>query len=259
MRLLLVLLVAMLAGCADAPEAEDEPFETLEAEATETTGAISGIVVTETIVPVAGATVTIVGVEEPFTTNEDGQFAIEDLEPGVYFIEAMAEGHLAAQQSVEVIAGEVALPRIMLPFDTSPQPYQLTQQFKGHMALSDYILIYTISDVLGANDLCQCEFFFDADAGVDTIVLETYWESSFTRVEEHDMYWDFWGGSEGHTSKWILSGDSWHMSGDGFASDETSWRALISSGEQPDIEQGFEGFVTFWYLEAPPADWAYAV
>lgn len=249
---------AMLAGCSEdaAPPVEDDDFADVEVDEKATTGAISGVVVSETIVPIEGAIVSLAGQTETVTTNAEGQFAFEDLAPGAYFVSATAETYLDAQTNVEVVAGSVVTPRIMLAKDPAPQPYIASEQFNGHMVLSDYLVIYTLSDVLGNNDLCRCEFLFTSDPDVKTVVFETFWDSSYNRVEEHDMYWDFWGDNGGHTSKWILSGDIWHIDGSGFDGGETGWRALISSGEQPDVEQSFEGFVTFWHVDAAPADWS---
>lgn len=124
-RVVCAFVLLMLAGCAGAPtdmEAQPEAFQ--DARATSTTGAIKGVVVNDTIVPVIGATVRITPGDLEAVTDEDGAFIVNDLEPGVYFVTASAADHGEAQASVEVLAGEASdTMRIMIPYYPPPVPY----------------------------------------------------------------------------------------------------------------------------------------
>lgn len=251
--ILFLLIAAALAGCSDAP-AEPDPVGVKPVVVDDDTGAISGVVVDLTIVPVADAVITLQD-GTTATTDVDGLFVFEQLDPGAYFLSVAAEGFVTTQSSADVRAGEIATPRIQLTPDLSPVPYVNTHEFKGHMTFSDFYAVYVLSGILD-NDLCECVFDFVSDPNVETVVIDTVYESSTTRVEPHDMYWDLWGG-DGHDSRWIESEETWHVLGSTFGSDVTEWEIQISSGEQPDIDQGFQGFISFWHVDPAPADWTF--
>ena len=85
MRAQLLVLALLLAGCSEPTETPDEPFDASlddELEATAETGVIRGVVVDAAIVPVAGVTVTIDGLDQETTSNEAGAFGFDGLEPG---------------------------------------------------------------------------------------------------------------------------------------------------------------------------------
>ncbi len=128
-RVVTMLALVGLAGCAGAPiNVDEEPDAFQHAKATSTTGAIKGVVVNDTIVPVIGATVKVTPGDLEAVTDEDGAFILNDLEPGVYFITASAEHHGDAQASVEVLAGQASdTIRIMIPYFPPPVPYYVEQ------------------------------------------------------------------------------------------------------------------------------------
>ncbi len=132
LRVLAIAVVAMLAGCSEAPvELEQEPPTFKDAKATDTTGAIKGVVVNDTIVPVNGATVSL-NTGETFETGPDGAFVFNDLAPGVYFVTARAPNHGEAQTSADVVAGSAGDSlRLMIPFTPPPVPtvQELTYKF----------------------------------------------------------------------------------------------------------------------------------
>ncbi|MGB1586402.1 MAG: carboxypeptidase-like regulatory domain-containing protein [Thermoplasmatota archaeon] len=255
MRTIALLLITLaLAGCSEAPAEPDDPIGVKPVDVDNDTGAISGVIVDMAIVPVADATITLQDGTSA-TSDADGLFVFESLEPGAYFLTVQADGFEPTQSSADVRAGEIAKPRIQLTPDLSPVPYVNTHEFKGHMTLSDFYAVYLVSGVLD-NDLCHCTFQFTSDPDVQTVVIDTVYESSTTRVEPHDMYWDIWGG-DGHDARWIESEESWHVPGSAFGPDVTAWDLQISSGEQPDIDQSFQGFISFWHVDAAPADWTF--
>jgi hypothetical protein len=133
MRVLLVTLMMCalaLAGCAsgggkDKTDGED-PTAGLGLEATETTGIIRGVVVDARIVPLPGAVVTIATIARNATSNEDGGFGFDGLEPGTYFLNVAKAGFKDVQQSVDVVAGKDDPPivRVLLEVDqTYVSPY----------------------------------------------------------------------------------------------------------------------------------------
>src|SRR5688572_410097 len=94
--LALSVCLVLLAGCAANSGGEPGPastagdFSDLDVDATETTGVLLGVVVDETIRPIAGASVVLQGGpagDKKATTDQEGRFAFDDLEPGTYFLQ----------------------------------------------------------------------------------------------------------------------------------------------------------------------------
>lgn len=106
---ILLALLIPLAGCADdagpTTVEDDDTFDGVETHATATTGVIRGVVVDESIQPIVGAMVSLVGSDLNTTTNENGAFAFNELEPGSYFVEASRLGFVAMQKDTTVVAG----------------------------------------------------------------------------------------------------------------------------------------------------------
>lgn len=249
-------LMLMVAGCSDGPaQADPEGPQVRDVEPDDSTAAISGVVVDETIRPIAGATVRLVSTEAEVLTAEDGTFVFEGLEAGFYAVEAAADRYLPVQVTVDVQAGVVATPRIMMPRDTSPVPFHQSHQFNGHMVFSDFYGIYILTGALGNNALCECVFEFTGDPDPKTLVLESVWESSTPRAEDHEIYWEVWSPDSDVSAQWSASPTLWHVPGSNFP-DATKWLVQASSNVQPDVEQEFEGFLTFFYVEPAPPGWS---
>ena len=124
-----LMVLAAFAGCADeggnpSTQAAPEPPAFNEVEVTDTTGAIRGVVVTEAIVPIEGVLVQLTGGENR-TTDVDGAFVFNGLEPGTYFLTASKVGYFSVQASTEVVAGDKQPPvtKISLAIDQATQPY----------------------------------------------------------------------------------------------------------------------------------------
>lgn len=122
----LVVMTLFLAGCADGgggEEAEPEAFQEIGDVASDK-GLILGVVVNQDIVPVEGAIVTLLASGDATTTDEEGAFIFEDLEPGTYFMETTAPAHNTVQSSVEVEAGKrPPAHQIRLIFTPPPVPH----------------------------------------------------------------------------------------------------------------------------------------
>ena len=141
MRLLSLLTLAALtvAGCSGGGGRKaDDPTEELGLEATDTTGVIRGVVVDEGIRPLAGVTIALRATQLTATTNEEGAFGFEDLEPGTYFLEASKAGFKAVQQSTEVEAGVSQPPivRVLLAADPTSLPSYEVFHFQGYLECS---------------------------------------------------------------------------------------------------------------------------
>ena len=107
--LVLALLATGLAGCSgggggggDGGSATEQP------PLAEGKGAISGLLFNDALRPIPGALMLLQPAGLTTTTDPSGQFSFTDLDPGTYFIRVQADGHEAAPQNVEVVAGEYA-------------------------------------------------------------------------------------------------------------------------------------------------------
>jgi len=131
-----LLLTALVAGCTGGPGTtpDDVPEAFDDVEVTETTGAIRGIVVSEAIVPIADVLVQLTNGRNQ-TTDEQGAFVFNGLEPGDYFVSASKAGYVTQQQSASVKAGDEMPPitKIMLPADVLAQPFAEIYQWTGFL------------------------------------------------------------------------------------------------------------------------------
>jgi hypothetical protein len=132
------LVAVVLSGCASkAPEAAPPAadFKPLDLQATSTTGVIRGVVVDSAIRPVVGAAVTLRdSTPKTATTQGDGAFGFDGLQPGTYFLSIHKGGFLDVQQSADVVAGvaDPAVVKVQLVPDASfVAPYAETYILDG--------------------------------------------------------------------------------------------------------------------------------
>lgn len=178
---LTMLALTALAGCAEeAPEPveDDEAFDGLEAQATEDTGIIRGVVLDPAIVPIEGATVRIEGNDMTTVSNEAGAFAFSGLTPGTYFLSIERLGFQSTQSSADVVAGDSAPPVVkiqMIP-DPTTVPFASTFVYDAYIQCSESVIVVGYSggcdnnflvnyekDVLGRTpDFAQSEMLWDS-------------------------------------------------------------------------------------------------
>ncbi len=265
MRILMTfaLVFVTLAGCAgDAPADEAEGLAPQEIQVEDRRfGAISGVVIDETIRPIVDAAVAIKGADGQETTvssDEMGRFVLRDLDPGLYFVSAAAAGHFDAQQSVEVVAGAVAHPKIMLQVDFTPQPFHETLDFNGILRVSDWYGTYTLTLLMGNTELCECEFYFDVPDTVHSILVEGFWEPKLGDPE-HELYFEL-ETPEPLQTQAAYSTSPFHgvYPREAFDPAAKEFLVRVSSGLGADIDQEFEVFVTLFHLAPPPPGWSIA-
>lgn len=114
---LLLALALLLSGCtggdAAGPAAEPAPQTVsvvgpADSGSLEDAGSIEGLVVDESVAPIAGATVGIDGFPQTATSGPDGAFAFNGVPGGTYTVFAAALGFGSAGKSVEVRVGEIS-------------------------------------------------------------------------------------------------------------------------------------------------------
>ncbi len=193
--LALVLFTVTLAGCADsAPKSETELEGPPEVEATSTTGGIRGIIVDQTITPIAGVTVVLKEAEKSVETGADGVFLFNGLEPGFYSLEASKPLYDSVQATTEVKAG-VKTPdavKIQLTRLTDQDPYINTEVYEGYIFCSANVVIALSEEcgegvgVPGAGRIggnpdnnAQIDFSIQS-ADAKTLIAEAVWEPSLS-------------------------------------------------------------------------------
>ncbi len=190
MLLALCMMLVGLAGCADvAPvdEADGDHDELYnEKEVKDDKGVIRGVVVDNTIVPLAGASVGVVGNDAmQATTTEAGAFAFANVEPG--FVELLVDmnGYEAAKIQVNVVAGvkQPAIIQVMLTPDPSELPFIQPLTFNGYIDCSISSPAYRVAvcSLPGVEEAFADNFMATYEGlgpNPDFIQSEMVWEST---------------------------------------------------------------------------------
>ncbi len=177
LRPLLVAIALLLAGCTSDSEPEPQRDES-----TSTLGSISGSVVTPAIMPIPGATVTIPQAQISDTTSLFGGFKFEALPPGVYRLEATAPDHEPGNVTVTVVAGEKTKARIVLKQDLPPVADSATEKLEGFIEAGFGPAdphAGPVKEAAGVGN-CTCVLEFDAPEALRTVVLDAFWDDSFS-------------------------------------------------------------------------------
>jgi hypothetical protein len=141
MLVAVALLAMTFAGCAGqgsdgAPEPTTEPLAFEDLKVTESKGLIRGLVISETITPIAGAAIILVSENKTVLSDAQGAFVFNDLEPGDYFLGISKTGYFTVQSSATVVAGvaEPQIVKVQLVFDAANQPFTELLQWTGFFA-----------------------------------------------------------------------------------------------------------------------------
>lgn len=190
MRLLVLFVVALLAGCT-APDAPADDVVVPPG-----LGNLQGVIVDEAIRPIAQAVVRIATDNLTATTDETGAFAFDGLAPGSYLVEASHPLFDRVQVAVDVLDGQVATARLQLTRQIFATPYSTVQAFDGYLVCSVGFFVYASEEcgegvgvpcevpVLGcqrvggsADNRAQWDFYLDGPF-VRTLVVDMTWTSS---------------------------------------------------------------------------------
>jgi hypothetical protein len=119
--LALSMLLVLFAGCAG--DKADAPVAAVQ------TSSLRGVVVTQAIVPIANAVVSVTPGDLSATTGEDGMFDIGPVEPGSYALMVKADGY--ADLRIEAVAGGELVKAVMVNV-RSDVPYIDVISFEGY-------------------------------------------------------------------------------------------------------------------------------
>ena len=176
--LALSVVAVVVAGCADeAPEAPAALAQT---------SSLHGLVVTQAIVPIEGATVTLSPGELTATTDPGGLFAFDAVEPGSYLLSVEADGY--ADLRMEAVAGPELVKAVMTNV-RSDVPYIEVQKWDGYLFcttdqnIAGYQIVGApcvgVLDILTGQQISQdtWQFQFQVNApGLSGVLAEMVWD-----------------------------------------------------------------------------------
>lgn len=177
-----LMVMTALAGCSDGSDTtDDEEFHDLGLKASEKTGVVRGVVVDESITPVAGASVVVQGLGLETTSNAEGAFGFGDLEPGGHFLTVSKPGYKDAQAPVEVAAGvdRPDVVKVLLEADPSTRPFVEQFKFDGYIECSFSLVaagLAACSTAGSDNDVFLTEYGLDRVP--DWAQAEAQWSST---------------------------------------------------------------------------------
>jgi len=200
----MILLCAAIAlsGCsageaAQGPGAEIEqakPADPSDVKVSGSSGGIVGVVVDESLWPLAGANVTLETATSKAeelaraVTTEAGEFAFSLLEPGTYRVRAHYEGYGQGTALATVIAEEVATARITVTSRPTVEAYVDLFIERGILKCAYSYVVFAdscgVTEVFGES---VNEIDFNVSAGHQFLVSETNWEHGGVTMD-HDFY-----------------------------------------------------------------------
>ncbi len=277
------MAVVALAGCAEEtmPVQDDEFSEEFdeELEATKDTGIIRGVVVDDTITPVAGVKVNLVGQSKSTETNAEGQFGFGDLEPGSYFVKVNKAGFSSVQQSVDVVAGVEKPPVVRVLIERIPgfDPYMKLQTYNGFYQCGTSVLVVCGAPniLLGdgtTDDTSTPTIYYDADP--DFVQTEMVWRS--TQALSPELYFEmealdsgctggtFFTNAEGESPIKASVGNESLREHNVNPDDCGIYHSVFAGGAQGtpvgfSLEQKFTWYISEFHDYLPPEDWWFIV
>jgi hypothetical protein len=260
-----LLLAALLAGCSGGDGGRGGltvggRTVSISAAPQAGKGALAGVVVDEAIRPVAGANVSVAG-QVVATTRDDGAFVLDALDPGSLILVVAAPGFLPIQTSAEVVAGETASVRVLLPRDNRPVPYHVTYSHDGFMQAWGGLGQYYVEETAdGGSGLCDCRVTFALEPNSTMLVYEAYWEDTVPDPgAQADYYWVVTQPTgTGDEAGYCRSPCVQRVGLKEYDPAAATYARLDGPDTWPEAQQTFQLFVTVWANGAAPEDWTLA-
>lgn len=192
----LILVVATMAGCAEAPTDAPSPEPVLEGPHCN----VRGVVVDDAIVPVDGVNITAQPGDHHAISDATGGYCLP-LGNGTYTVTATKDGYVTVTLTLAVDdAAAPPAPRIQLQRDVQQEPFVVETKFDGLLACSIRLPTGGFNDGcgafgddgLGSTQRHQIEF---AEGALDWVQTELIWspnspfsQTLCTRGKEADLY-----------------------------------------------------------------------
>lgn len=199
-----MVLAALLSGCSGGgdPDTQQAPVDDFGvAPAAPDKGVLLGVVVDETITPIRDVQVQVAlpsGQPKQDKTDDKGQFAFGDLDPGVYIVEARHPSYLTVSSPIEVVANDPdpRINRIQLTRLFDQDPYTEMVSYDGYIACaySFFVSSTCVNDYTRVLPLCPGGCFRDQELakqggnlreyvstvgpGWQSIIFEETWDST---------------------------------------------------------------------------------
>jgi hypothetical protein len=179
---ILILVTLVFAGCVgDSGSSTSDKTETTIAPrpiADDSTGSLTGIVTDDSVNPIKGAEVGLVGTELSALTDDGGRFTINTIEPGEYTLVANKLGYESVTKRVTVIASEVAEAKIALEAIAIETPYHNTVPLKGMWTLAVAAIVAVPNTGAVPTHGDEHRFQFDVDKDWNTTIIEVSFKFS---------------------------------------------------------------------------------
>lgn len=182
-----ILLAGAMAGCTGGGDAQQIDTPTIAAAATDDSGAISGLVVNEEGLPVAGAQVALVDAGREAMTDDAGAFAFNNLTAGEHKLIVQKLGYESIARTIDVALGEVTDVEIGLKtVEVSVDPFVMVLPFDGyiHCGVNPYWPTNVCGDTLG-EDNARFPFDVDLNWSLEQLVVELDWTPATAVTAQH--------------------------------------------------------------------------
>jgi hypothetical protein len=274
-RWLALAFAVLLAGCAGDPPASegkavdaengaqdvaDQGFQ--EVETSVATGGITGVVVDEAIRPLADVNVTLVQASLHATTDAEGLFAFEGLEPGAYSLAVEASDYVAVMQTVTVEAETATKVKVVLiSASAADGPYHTSYAFRGFMDAYVGLASWAVElflEPVSNQTLCQCSFPITVDEHPVEFVLEGLWTESVPDASGLGWYWEFTTRDEGTVQSSFTQSPMYALvSGGDYPPENFDYTArLTGPWAGVLVQQHFDLYVTVFYRDHAPEGWS---
>lgn len=160
---LALALLVVLSGCSQP--ADEEPAPGIGG------AVVSGVVVSEAIVPLANASLLLEPGSRTATTDSSGAFAFADVPAGAYTLQATLEGFQAAQVSLQVQDGSAPPVKLVLQADARTACFVESYAFDGFLEWS-----FNLGGLRGSNSLSPN--YTIGQRAPDFIQSEMVWQST---------------------------------------------------------------------------------
>lgn len=183
-----------LAGCAGT-SAEISPTATandlVAAEATDSLGAIQGVVIDTSFQPLENVTVQLVQANkegtlvEATTSTVGGAFAFSLIEPGDYRVRGSLEGFGSASRLVNIEAGVTSNVQLVLDQTASTEPYLMTYIKSGYLSCAFAAILFPTENRCPLDTNGNSSIRFEIPDGFAFLVSESQWDSPGEHLSQY--------------------------------------------------------------------------